>query len=100
MARKRERGNCDGDVWPRKNKQGKDIGYHASYWVDTPSGPKRRYVSSKNKGETRAALTKAKSGSEDGFLSDVGESVHLGLRQPLSEVHLAQNGRSRGSLRH
>jgi hypothetical protein len=55
MARKRERGNGDGDVWPRKNKQGKIIGYRASYWVDTPSGPKRRYVSGKNKGETRAA---------------------------------------------
>jgi len=26
MARKRERGNGDGDVWPRKNKQGKIIG--------------------------------------------------------------------------
>jgi integrase len=72
MARKRERGNGDGDVWPRKNKQGKIIGYRASYWVDTPSGPKRRYLSGKNKGETRAALNKAKSGREDGFLTDAG----------------------------
>jgi len=70
MARKRERGNGDGDVWPRKNKQGKIIGYRASYWVDTPSGPKRRYVSGKNKGETRAALGKARSGREGGFLID------------------------------
>src|SRR5829696_1661196 len=64
----RERG--DGDVWPRKNKQGKIIGYRASYWVDTPSGPKRRYVSGKNKDETRAALSKAKAGKEDGFVPD------------------------------
>ena len=52
MARKRERGNGDGDVWPRKNKQGKIIGYRASYWVDTPSGPKRPYVSGKNKAKS------------------------------------------------
>ena len=44
MVRKRERGNGDGDVWSRKNKEGKIIGYRASYWADTPSGPKRRYV--------------------------------------------------------
>jgi hypothetical protein len=31
MARKKERGNDDGDVWPRKNKEGKIIGYRASY---------------------------------------------------------------------
>jgi len=51
MTRKRERG--DGDVWRRKNKEGKIIGYRASYWVETASGPKRRYVSDKNKSETR-----------------------------------------------
>jgi integrase len=75
MARKRERGNGDGDVWPRKNKQGKIIGYRASYWVDTPSGPKRRYVSGKNKGETRAALNKAKSGREGSFLADASTTT-------------------------
>ncbi len=31
MARKKERGNGDGDVWPRRNKAGKVIGYRASY---------------------------------------------------------------------
>ena len=75
MARKRERGNGDGNVWPRKNKQGKIIGYCTSYWVDTPSGPKRRYVSGKNKGETRAALGKAKSGREGGFLGDASTAT-------------------------
>src|SRR5919199_2750854 len=77
MARKRERGNGDGDVWPRKNKQGKIIGYRASYWVDTPSGPKRRYVSGKNKGETRAALGKAKSGRE-GAVREEASTTTLG----------------------
>lgn len=53
MAKKKERGNGDGDVWPRKNREGKIIGYRASYWVETAKGPRRRYVSGKNKGETR-----------------------------------------------
>ena len=75
MARKRERGNGDGDVWPRRNREGKIVGYRASYWVDTPSGPKRRYVSGKNKSETRAVLSKAKAGREDGFLSDAGTTT-------------------------
>jgi integrase len=43
--------------------------------VDTPSGPRRRYVSGKNKGETRAALSKARAGREDGFLSDAGTTT-------------------------
>ena len=60
MAKKKERGNGDGDVWPRKNKEGKVIGYRASYWVETAEGPKRRYVSGKNKGETRVALSKVR----------------------------------------
>ncbi len=72
MARKKERGNGDGDVWPRRNKAGKVIGYRASYWVETADGPRRRYVSGKNKGETRAALSKAKAGREDGVFSDAG----------------------------
>ena len=45
MARKKERGNGDGDVWPRKNKEGKIIGYRGAYFG--PDG-KRRYVSGKN----------------------------------------------------
>jgi hypothetical protein len=72
MAKKKERGNGDGDVWPRKNKEGKVICYRASYWVETAEGPKRRYVSGKNKGETRGVLSKAKGGREDGVFSDAG----------------------------
>jgi integrase len=51
-------------VYPRKNKAGKVIGHRGSYWVHTAEGPKRRYVSGKNKGETRQALAKAKHGSK------------------------------------
>ena len=75
MAKKKERGNGDGDVWLRKNREGKIIGYRASYWVETAKGPRRRYVSGKNKGETRAALSKAKAGREEGFFSDAGATT-------------------------
>jgi integrase len=46
MAKKRERGNGTGTVYPRKNKQGKIISYHG------PDG-KRRYVSAKKKASAR-----------------------------------------------
>ena len=40
--------------------------------METADGPRRRYVSGKNKGETRAALGKAKAGREGGVCSDAG----------------------------
>jgi integrase len=46
MARKKQQGNGSGTVYPRKNKNGKVIGYRGSYF--TPDG-KRRYVSGKTK---------------------------------------------------
>ena len=48
MARKKQKGNGTGTVYPRKNKDGKVIGYRGSYF--SPDG-KRRYVSAKKKGE-------------------------------------------------
>lgn len=71
MSRKRARGNGDADVWPRKNEEGKVIGYRGSYWVHIASGRKRRYVSGKTKGETRAALNKAKADTVGGLVFDV-----------------------------
>jgi integrase len=68
MARKKGRGNGDGDVYPRKNKQGKIIRYRGSYWVQTAEGPKRRYVSGKTKAETRAALNKARADRDGGLV--------------------------------
>ncbi|PLS86612.1 MAG: site-specific integrase [Actinobacteria bacterium] len=72
MGKKKERGNGEGDVYPRKNREGKVIGYRGSYWVQTAEGPKRRYVSGKNKIEARAALRKAKSDADGGLLFDAG----------------------------
>ncbi len=69
MARKKERGNGDGDVWPRKNKEGKIIGYRGAYVG--PDG-RRRYVSGKTKGETRATLNKARADAAGGLVFHAG----------------------------
>jgi integrase len=73
MAKKKSRGNGDGDVYARKNKDGKIIGYRGTYWVQTAEDPKRRYVSGKNKGETRSALNKARADRDAGFVYDAGK---------------------------
>jgi integrase len=69
MARKKERGNGTGTVYPRKNKQGKIIGYRGSY--HTPDG-KRRYVSAKRKGDAERALRQAMTDADRGFVFDAG----------------------------
>ena len=48
MAKKRSRGNGTGTVAPRKNKQGKVIGYRGAFFG--PDG-KRRWVGAKTKTE-------------------------------------------------
>src|SRR5215218_2067905 len=53
MAKKRQRGNGAGTVYPRKNRDGKVTGYRGSYFA--PDG-KRRYVSAKRKGDAERAL--------------------------------------------
>jgi integrase len=60
MAKKKSRGNGEGDVYPRKNRDGKIIGYRGVYWVQTAEGPKRRYVSGKNKTEARKPYVRLK----------------------------------------
>jgi integrase len=77
LSRKRARGNGDADVWPRKNKEGKVIGYRGAYWVYTAGGKKRRYVSGKTKAETRAALNKAKADAAGGLVFDA-KDLRLG----------------------
>jgi integrase len=72
----RTRANGDADVYPRKNKDGKIVGYRGPYWVETPQGQKRRYVSGKTKAETRTALAEAKASAKGGFLV-VGEDLTL-----------------------
>jgi len=69
MARKKLRCNNDGDVWPRKNKAGKITGYRGAY---LGSDGKRRYVSGKTKGETRAALNKARADTAGGIVFHAG----------------------------
>jgi integrase len=69
MARKKERGNGSGTVYPRKNKQGKIIGYRGSYFA--PDG-KRRYVSAKRKGDAEKALRQAMTDADRGFVFDGG----------------------------
>jgi integrase len=73
LSKKRARGNGDADVWPRRNKDSKIIGYRGAYWVQTAAGPKRRYVSGKNKAETRAALNKARADAAGGVVLDAGK---------------------------
>jgi Phage integrase, N-terminal SAM-like domain len=66
MAKKRERGNGTGTVYPRKNKQGKIISYLGAY--HGPDG-KRRYVSAK-KGECQRRLREAMTDAVRGLIFD------------------------------
>ena len=69
MGKKKERGNGSGTVYPRKNKQGKILGYRGSYFA--PDG-KRRYVSAKRKGDAERALRQAMTDADRGFVFDGG----------------------------
>ena len=69
MGRAKSRANGDGDVWPRKNKQGKITSYRGSYVG--PDG-KRRYVSGKTKEEARRNKRKAEANAAGGVVFDAG----------------------------
>ena len=69
MAKKKERGNGSGTVYPRKNKEGKVIGYRGSYFA--PDG-KRRYVSAKKKGDAERALRQAMTDADRGLVFGAG----------------------------
>ena len=69
MGKKKERGNGSGTVYPRKNKQGKIIGYRGSYFA--PDG-KRRYVSAKRKGDAERALRQAMTDADRGLVFEAG----------------------------
>ena len=69
MAKRKQRGNGAGTVYPRKNKVGKIIGYRGSYFA--PDG-KRRYVSAKKKGDAEKALRQAMTDAEHGLLFEAG----------------------------
>src|SRR5919107_1743969 len=67
MAKKKQQGNGQGTVYPRKNKAGKVIRYRGSYF--TADG-KRRYVSGKTKTEAQQMLRQAMSDADRGLIFD------------------------------
>ena len=69
MAKRKQRENGAGTVYPRKNKQRKVIGYRGSYFA--PDG-KRRYVSAETKGLAEKALRTAMSNADRGLIFDAG----------------------------
>ena len=68
MAKKKQRGNGAGTIYPRKNKDGKVIGYRGSYVVNG----KRYYVSAKTKTETEQKLRQAMTDADRGLTFDAG----------------------------
>jgi integrase len=65
MAKKKQRGNGQGTVAPRKNKDGKIIGYRGAFFG--PDG-KRRWVGAKTKTECWRKLNVAMTDSDKGIL--------------------------------
>ena len=61
MAKKKQRGNGQGTVVPRKNKDGKIIGYREAFFG---TDGKRRWVSAKTKTECWRKLHVAMSDSD------------------------------------
>jgi integrase len=60
-------GNGEGSIYPHK-KNGKKVGYRGAYVVHTAEGPKRRYVSGKDRDEVRQKLTEAMANRDKGFI--------------------------------
>jgi integrase len=88
MARKKGRGNGDGDVWPRKNKEGKVTSYRGAYIG--PDG-KRRYVSGKTKEEARRNKREAEADADRGLVFDaaslkVGEYLDRWLSDSVRDT--------------
>jgi integrase len=67
MAKKN--GNGEGSIYPHK-KNGKKVGYRGACWVHTAEGPKRRYISGKDRDQVRRKLTEAMANRDKGFIYD------------------------------
>jgi integrase len=93
MTKKRQRGNGEGTVYPRKNKDGKITSYRGSYWAQTTNGLKRKYISAPTKTEAMAKLRKELASSDDGLVFD---TENLALGEYLDRW---LNGSVRGSVR-
>jgi integrase len=74
MGRTKSRANGDGDVFPRKSKEGKITSYRGAYFG--PDG-KRRYVSGKTKEEARRKLRTARADADQGLVFDT-ENLKVG----------------------
>ena len=72
MARKRQKGNGAGTVYPRKDKEGKVIGYRGSYFA--PDG-KRRYVSGRTKTQAQRSLREAMTDADRGLAFDASNQT-------------------------
>jgi integrase len=70
MPRKKSKGNGQGSVYPRKNTEGKIVGYLGAYY--SPDG-KRRYVSAKSKSECERKLRAAMVDADKGLVFDAGK---------------------------
>jgi integrase len=83
MGKSKSRANGDGDVFPRKNKEGKITSYRGAYFG--PDG-KRRYVSGKTKTQAREALAAARAEAAGGVVLDAGKlTVATYLKRWLSD---------------
>lgn len=69
MPRKKSKGNGQGSVYPRRNKDGKVTGYSGAY--HSPDG-KRRTVSAKSKTECGRKLRAAMADADKGLVFDAG----------------------------
>src|SRR5215211_3849686 len=62
-------GNGEGSIYEHK-RNGKRVGYRGAYTVYTAEGPKRRYVSGKDREQVRRKLTEAMANRDKGFIYD------------------------------
>lgn len=69
-----KRGNGEGSIYPFK-RDGAKVGYRGSYWVDTPSGPKRRYMTGRTREDVAEKLAKAISDRAGGLVFDAGTTT-------------------------
>jgi integrase len=88
MGKTKSRANGDGDVFPRKNKEGKITSYRGAYFG--PDG-KRRYISGRTKEEARRALREACANADQGLAFDadnlrVGEYLDRWLSDSVSDT--------------
>ena len=92
MAKRTQRGNGEGSIYPHK-RDGEKVGYRGAYTIYTASGPRRGYVTGRTREEAHQKLTKAMADRDGGFVFDAGTlTVGEYLKRWLT-------GSARGSVR-